>query len=479
MKFRQSLLILFLTIPFTSKAQIYEGVASWRYVPVDGAYWQKIEEARLKKDFVEVISLSEGRQKKAKTELEKAEAQYAIASACLELEYYYCAYDYAMGVLTQNPGSMPAVASLYILEALVQRDAIIEDEIQRVLNIANFKEVPEDLVPMVSFYVFRDNLNRNLKEWQQESFKKISVDSYWKLRLDFFRALLLVQSNKMAQAEKYMQGLEKSAEKFPRLQNTIRLQRARLLYGMGKFKEADEIYGGFLSDSREFGKILLERAWVKYSQKDYSLSLGMIESLKAPYFRAATHPEQYLLLMVAYRDICHYDAVVAAHREFQSVFKPWIDHLKENKPLFENKALLSMVLMQSHNLRLGNMIGTVRAERDRLDESSFSSAFKKDLRKLYDTGETRWKDFASQALEQDLKAASIEFLEYVEQAKLLDYISGLDKFRVKARFEDRQYKAPEAENYAIQRLFWPVSGEYWWDEVNSYRVLASDRCGGG
>ncbi len=479
MKFAKSLLLLLLTIPFTSQAQIYEGITSWRYVPVDNKFWQTVDEARLKKDFIEVISLAESRQKRAKTELEKAEAQYAIASGCFELGYTYCAYDYAMNVVKLNPGSMPAIASLYILESLIQRDVIIEDEIQRVLNIANFKEVPEDLVPMVSFYVFRDNLNRNLKEWQQDSFKKIPEGSYWKLRLDFFRALLLVQSGKLAPSEKYMQGLEKSAEKFPRLQQTIRLQRARLLYGLGELKAADDIYGGFLSDSREFGKILLERAWVKYAQKDYSLSLGMIESLKAPYFRTATHPEQYILLMVAYRDICHYDAVVAAHREFESVFKPWIEHLKEQKPLFENKALLSMVLMQSHNLRLGNMIGSIRAERDRVSDSPFSSAFKNGLRKIYDIGEDRWKDFASQALEQDLKAASIEFLEYVEQAKLLEYISGLDKFRVKARFEDRQYKAPEAENYAIQRLFWPVSGEYWWDEVNSYRVLASDRCGGG
>lgn len=479
MNFLKTLLFLVIVIPVTAKAQIFEGIANWRYMPIDPKFWEKVEQSRQKKEFLEILSLAEQKQKATKNELEQAEAQYATALACLELGYFYCTYDYSLNIVKKNPGSMPAIGSLSLLENLIQQEAVIEDEIQRTLNIGNFKEVPEDLIPMVSFYVFRDNLGRNLKEWQTESFKKISEGSYWKIRLDFFRALLLVQSGKSSAAEKYLQGLEKRAEKFPKIQQTIRLQRARLLYELGNYKDAELIYGSYMSEGREFGKILLERAWLKYFQKDYSLSLGMLESLKAPYFRTATHPEQYILSMVAYRDICHYEAVVAAHKEFEAVFKPWVDHLKEQKPLFENKALLSMVLLKAQNLRLGNMIGNIRAERDKLKTAGFTPSLSEKLKSVYNVGEERWKDFASQALAEDLKSASIEFLEYVEQAKLLDYISGLDKFRVKARFEDRQYKAPEADNYAIQKLFWPVNGEYWRDEVNTYRVLASDRCGGG
>lgn len=475
----KSLILALILTPLMGHAQVYESVASWRYVAVDAKFWDSLEESRQKKDFPTILELAMAKQKNAKTDLEKAEADYVIATACMDLGYFYCAYDSALAVLKKNPGSMPAIGSLYIMEKLIQQELVIEDEVQRILNVGNFKEVPEDLIPMVSFYVFKDNLKRNLKEWQQESLKKVYEGSYWKSRLDFFRSLLLVQSGKSSAAEKYLQSLEKAVEKFPRFQQTIRLQRARLLYEAGDYKEADLIYESFAPGEREYGKIILERAWLKYFQKDYSLSLGMLESLKAPFFRTATHPEQYLLAMVAYRDICHYDEVVELHREFEKVFKPWVEHLKENKPLFENKALLSMVLLQAQNLRIGNMIGRIRSEREQIKSSELASEFKDKMRSVFEIGEVRWKDHASQALESDLKAASLEFLDFVEQTKLLEYISGLDKYRVKARFEDRQYKAPEAEKYAIEKLFWPVNGEYWREELNSYRVLVSDRCGGG
>lgn len=479
MRLARLALFLVLTSPFCAFGQVYEGVASWRYVPVDAIFWDKAEGLRQKKDFIGLLSLSEEKAKNTKAELEQAEAQYAMAVACLGLEYTFCAYEFSMALIKKNPGSMPATAALFVLEELVQQEAVVDDDIQRVLNVGNFTEVPEALLPMVLYYVFKDNRRKNLKEWQQENYRRIPEKTYWRTKLNFYKILNLVKVGKPSQAEKDLQALEKVSERYPKFRERIRLQRARLFYQMGQYKEADAIYLGFLSQSREFGKILLERAWVKYFQKDYSVALGMIESLKSSYFRGATHPEQYILAMVTYRDLCHYEAVIEVHKEFQEVYKPWIEHLKEQKPFFENRALLTMVLLQAQNIPLGNMIGRIRLEAEKMKLAKFSETLKKKFEDLYTAGEGRWKDFASQFLNNDLKAASVDFLDFVEQAKLLDYISGLDQHRVKGRFENREYKAPQAEKYAIQKLFWPVSGEYWWSEVNSYRVLASDRCTAG
>ncbi len=478
MNFFKTLLVA-IFLPLAAQAQIYQPVTAWRYAPVNVDFWQKIQEYRLKKDPRQIINIAEEKLTTVKSDLELAEIEYAKALACQDLDYYFCAYDLSISILTKNPGSMPALGSLFILENLVQKEVIIEDELQRLINIGNFVEVPEELMPMLSFYVYKDNLKKNLKEWLKESSNGLANESYWKNRLAFFKALLLVQKGEMASAVKALNQLEKNVQDFPKFKEAVRLQQARVLYEMRDFKQAENIYASFSSERRDLGKILLERAWVKYFQKDYSFSLGMIEALKSPYFRPATHPEQYILAMVTYRDLCHYKAVGAVYKEFENVFKPWVEHLKGQKPLFENKALLSMVLLQAKNLRLGNMIGQIRLERVRARKEIWPAKFKQKLEATYNLGEFRWKDFAKQALAADLKSASEELLEYVEQAKLLEYISSLDKFRMKARFENREYKALEVDNYAIKKLFWPVGGEYWWNEINSYQVLVSDRCNEG
>jgi hypothetical protein len=472
---------LFLLIFFKSFSygQSYQVLPNWKYIPVNPDFWSQAQVFQGKNDFFGLLSFAESRARIAKDDLVKAEAEYAIVLACNGLGFTYCAYDYAINLLRKYPGSMPAVGSLFILENLVQLEVIIEDDLQRLLNIGNFKELPESLNSMVSYYVYRDNLSRQLKEWQGAAYKGVVDGTYWKNRLKYFKILQLVQAGKLGKAQAALQELEKNVTKWPKFAEGVRLQRARLYYSTKELKDAEAIYARFLSDSRNMGKIILERAWLKYFQKDYSLALGLIESLKSSYFRGATHPEQYILAMVTFRDLCQYEAVEATFKEFELVFKPWIEHLKDNKSLFENKALLALVLNRASNIRLANMIGRIRLERSDIRDSKLKIETREKLLQIYDQGEIRWKDYASQFLIKDLKTASNEFLDYVEQAKLLQYVSGMDKFRLKGRFESRSYKAPEADTFAIQKLFWPVSGEYWWNELNSYRVLVSDQCSQG
>jgi len=67
-------------------------------------------------------------------------------------------------------------------------------------------------------------------------------------------------------------------------------------------------------------------------------------------------------------------------------------------------------------------------------------------------------------------------LVQADQIQLVDYLSGLDAFRLNAKLEKRDYQAASSVAGSFQTLFWPVNAEYWWDELKNYRVQVSDRC---
>jgi len=58
-------------LPICVKAQTYQVVNSWRYVPVDATFWGKVQELKLKKDSKKIFEIAQEKQKNAKSDLEK------------------------------------------------------------------------------------------------------------------------------------------------------------------------------------------------------------------------------------------------------------------------------------------------------------------------------------------------------------------------------------------------------------------------
>jgi hypothetical protein len=78
--------------------------------------------------------------------------------------------------------------------------------------------------------------------------------------------------------------------------------------------------------------------------------------------------------------------------------------------------------------------------------------------------------------QDQLRSEAERLLDANEHVRLLEYVSDLDEYRLQRAFENRDYKSERADNYAIDRLFWPVTNERWNDELTRYHVLIDDRC---
>lgn len=471
-------LILFSVLGAKAYAQSALPIRGWKYVPQNEEQWTQYQEQIKSKNYYDVLDLAQKVIKKNdSTGAQKAEAKYLQVLVLKELGYPSLSMDLLFGLIKESPGTQVSYAALDNLNTLLQENFFNQEEFQNLFNRGSFKEVPESTISMISYFIALDNMKKNLVNWINDPLSQIDEKSYWYNQLQYFSAINLVKEKKLQAAEDLFEQIEKKDSTPDVIRRKAVLQRARLLVTRQQYDEAEKLYSKYPFSGRVMGRVLFENAFVRYRSKDYSTALGMLKSLKAPFFEIATNPNQYILSMMIFRDLCYYQAVKNNAAEFDKKFGKLIKHLKDGKEPKDSLILMRMALQDSHLKQYADLVDSVRKESARLasDEAvpkSVRSEFKNALVRV----EERIQSKLRVPLQKKLAELSNEMIEVSEKIKLLDYISGLDQFRLKSTYENRDYKAAAADNFSFDKLYWPVNDEYWTDEFSKYKVILADRC---
>lgn len=461
----------------SAQAQMFKPIKDWKYVPADEEFWKEINDLIEKEEYQVGFRLIAKQLKKAKTDFEKLESHLAIATICRKLNYPGCVYTNATYVINASPSSMPSMAALILLSDETVYQPKDDEEIKRIINRGAFKEIPPSLVSMVNFHVALDNLSKGKVSWAKSAAKNVDKASYWGVRLQFYNALDLLKQNRVDESLSAMQQALASSSPYPRLNNIIRHQVARLLFEKGNYDEAENLYKTFHHASRNYGQIVLERAWTQYYKKDYSTSLGLLETLKTPYFENSIHPEQYILSMLIYKELCRYDYGTTTAKIYFDKFSPIINHLKRRRPIDRQRIILSMGLNSPQVYDLANLVNELHSENKKIFEDfNLDKLLKARMQALSVSKEKQIRRTVQRNLREKLEKIANLILDSTEQIKVLDYIVRIDKFRLQQLIDERNYQSEEVENFAIDKLYWPITEETWWEELSNYRVLISDRC---
>ena len=75
-----------------------------------------------------------------------------------------------------------------------------------------------------------------------------------------------------------------------------------------------------------------------------------------------------------------------------------------------------------------------------------------------------------------IRAQAEKLLKVRDQMRVIDYVSDLEKLRPKNVYTHQEYKDEQEGNKDYAKLYWPHKGEFWWEELNGYRVLVDDAC---
>lgn len=481
----------FLSLIFLSgalKAQTWTAIENWKYIPLDDAYWNQYENISEKKITSATLDFTfEKAKDKDINVLDDAEYYISLADSLVASGYRQAGFNIYFAIVKRHPGTFLSQKSLVGISSLIASDETLtdeydEEELSRLINQAAFKDVPESVLGLVSYYSTVDDFSRKLNKWAQLTLKNLKKEHYWTDRIQYYYAIQLYAQNKIDQAELELKNLAEKPQLSAKLKWRVQLQRARIYFEQKKFSLAEEIYKNYKFPPRIFGKVLLERAWTQFYLKEYSTALGLLESLKAPTFNFASDPEQYILAMVIYRELCHYPKVVKLAEEFQNKFKSTYNLIVSNKPLKDNLVLVWQTIFKPGYREPSDVIDSIFKERELLSKVISQKDTSVAAQLIYGQYQSRKVDLEKRLerfMKKDISDQANQFLGTWDQIKLAEYISKLDEFRIKPMFENRRYVANTEELKSFNKLFWPVTGEYWRDEFENYQVILSDRCDGG
>lgn len=480
MKILLNRICLFVCISFLSgicaNAQTLKPIKGWKYTPEKEESWNLFTDSAKKGDWEKIAQAVES-YRPYKDVAAIAERELLIAKYCEIEKLIGCSYVVAKNIVAKYPGAEAALEAWTILERLALDEVSDDDELIRLVNKGNFVEIPESMEGMFRYLVALGNMQKSLNEWVEPFVKAIPDESAWRIKWDLIAALSLVGKKKTNEIIKTLALLEERAKPFPRLKTRIALQRARLLFEEKRMSEAESIYSTFGFAGRETGRALLERAWIRYYDRDFSTALGMLESLKAPYFSVSQNPEQYVLGMLAYKDLCHFSAVGSVAKSFEERYFDSIEAIKKNSPLWRNKDLMWMALQRSQYAPMADLIYHFKNDQDRIQtDKVLQGDTKKVILGKLKQAESELRERLEHQLAPELERQAEKLLDTQEQVKLIDYVASLEAYNSKKISERGSYQSEKVEKIAIEKLYWPVETEYWWSEMPQYRVLISDQC---
>lgn len=458
-------------------------IKKFEYAPVDVVLFARLNKLRADKKYLEMFEEAyDVASRLGFAKLEGAEGAYFAAIALNEMGYSYGAFYYFMRIIRAHPGSIVARSSLIEVEKLASVIEIDEEDVGRAVNQGNFSELPPAVQQMTYYFTALDNMRRGLWEWVDSSSSRLSPESFWGARFNYYRALEMVRMERSEQALIEFRSLSENKALPEILRRKAAWQHARLLFERNQHENAESIYAGFLFPGREFGRVLLERAWIRFYTKDYSVALGMLRSLRSPYFNSSRSPEQYVLEMIIYRELCHYKAAKETAKEFDRIFGGTVKAIQDRQPLEQSDLLMSMALQRAGFLPMADLVARIR--REMADMQKALSKSRVNIGPILAEYSYREKEIRTRMqprLQKQLRAEAEAVLEASDQVRLMEYMAGLDQLRIRSGVEERLYQSEKIERFSFDQLYWPLEKEYWWDELNNYRVLISDQCsqGGG
>ncbi len=281
------------------------------------------------------------------------------------------------------------------------------------------------------------------------------------------------------------------------------LQLARIAYASGDDKKADELYGKVGRGAPEWLDALFEASWAHFRRGEDERALGNLLTLHAPFFQGRFFPESFILKALVLYENCRYPDARRALADFEQHYRPLHDGLAE--------LLMRLPTPQSAYdflaggpVELGQVVqagarnevarleqepdlqGTVAAaaqlgqEIDSLDRPGFqplSQRLGPAARQL----RIELLETAGRKLVTRLSGERSDLRELLGQSLRLAFeISGREK-ELASSNEPAAVAPPQRELPRVEEdeVLWPFEGEYWRDELGTYRYHLGQRCKGG
>jgi hypothetical protein len=467
-------LLFFLVLTLLTQAQADRGEKSdWYYVPVQRENWQAMTDLIAKGNLKSAMDRVDT-MKSAERAVEKSEGDLAEAVVLIRMGVVALGMELLLDIIEKYPGTELQTAALDEFERAARDNPYDLERATALFSQLRVTRGPAAIQDMVGFHTMISNANRKFLPWAKANRKAINSESEWLIKYQYWKTIEKYKSGNRDEAFKELGALRSRLDKPSIFRWELDLNRARLLFELKRYSEADTLYQEISQPDRRYGMVLLERAWTLFSRREFEGAAGLLAAMKSPYFDVSTTPERYLLEMLIYREQCHFKYIKPVVAQFRQFYAPTIKQIRKGTPLNEIKALMSAVLLGTDYIFRAQYIQQLRSDLVAVEKMQNDTIIAR--AKKIETFHRRKLEYEAR---EDLKRKADFILLAEEQMRLIEYVAGLGEIR-----NSRKPSSLEVEEKPVdwklkeKELSWPLRNEYWWDELPLLKVNIPYQCEG-
>lgn len=454
-------------------------VDKFEYVPQDLVFWQEVTMAIKDGNGPYIIKIGEQKYRSNKKDtLAASEGELAMAIGFKMNKNYYASLLALKNLILNKQGTGIAIRALFELEGIAEVTEPDEDLMAELVYEQDYENLPVELNDFINYWTAYFNTKNDFTTWADKDKAKISESSFWAQKLTYVKALEALKKNDLEQSLKIFTELANGEKTFSKIKTEASHQMARLIFERADYESSYELFKKVELNPREQGQLLLERAWSKYYQKDYSKALGLLTALEAPLFDPSRSAEAYILKMLIYKELCYYESAFDVLKEFNGRFQKSIESIKRRRDLKRDQALVNLAILDYGILNQVSYLNRLKEESFALDLLGLDrTAYFINLNKKYNL-KIKYLDASLDfSMILQLRKVANELLDWNEQISFLDYQTRIDSLRIQRPMAEVNYKPEEIPHMSFEKVYWIFKGEFWLDELEDLQVLVQSKCG--
>jgi hypothetical protein len=407
--------------------------------------------------------------------------QYFLARSLIDLGLHHAGATYLARIARErsNPNVLPlALEQLKRLTDKPHDEVMIDEQVFGALDLGFLEEEAGRYAHYQQGLV---DLRVGNERWANTHFAKLEEGSAEASRARFALLVTRLRTVKEPTEEliKDFLALSEDTKLTREARNEAALAVARLRYERQDYPAALEAYSRVQLPELDPGRatLYLEEAWTRYKLGELRAALGILTTLDAPSFRDEFLPDKYLLRALIYRDLCHYLPAKRAAKELTRRFADSLESIAARDDLTQDLRLRRAAAAQGSTQRAARFKEMLEQESERLGRfsGSFGERLTAHLTKLYALSLGEAERVYQARLAEAVRQQADTLLRAAEQVRLMEYEVGLKLYERVKKGSKRVLPAEETMLRPEQVAF-PFEGEYWNDELKSYRVSITSRC---
>jgi tetratricopeptide (TPR) repeat protein len=476
---------------------------------------QAIELYRAKKPFSSSNALYE-MLRDSRYPDQQTKIEYYLAKSLDDMAMYHSAQHYFMQVVRKGPSNPYFKYALPRLIRIAERTGN-DYELLRIVAKIPTEAFPRQARSHLNYLLGRKLFERDELTDAAFHFEQVSEKSDLYMRSKYYEGIIHQQRGKMRsaveafrdvmRAQPPLVGDARTAQDVEDLKDLAVINIARIYYGLERFENADSYYSLVSRESSYWAESLFERGWTNFLRSDLNLTLGLLLTVRSPYFIDTDFvPEVRYLEALTFFNLCEFNEVERILASFDKKYQPmqseiegFLNQYRDQKDLWDqaydqyftnphessvlNEAVFARVLrnrdlaaMVRHLELMNNEVQLINDQKAQWRDNVGS-----ELVKIIEEDRLLYKKKAGNELLREMLKLNDMLKELLVRAEIVGF-EVVDAQRADYEFRAQTGDLDAGErrrtDFATSRdtIYWPFNWEFWRDELGYYRYAEHSSC---